>query len=338
MDCEKARDQFSSLFEGELNPLEEEMVRGHLSSCEECKKEWERFGQMSRWLHSVDEVEVPEGFLPEIYKKMEERKKKPFWKVFQFPLMKIPVQAMAMVVIVFLALYLTKMMPVEMLQKKVVERKEVPYSEVEKKEKERVSKEMRGEKAIAQSPLETYPMKYKAESKPSVQDEKKIPSHALSPKTEVATVESTRPKEMVKAEPPLLKEKKMEKEWVEKDKASLAARPPQELTLKTSDREKTLIQIQELIKKFGGEVLKEEGNTLLASLPVFTYSEFEKGLIEMSSFTKADKIMSQKDVKEGFGLPAGARRREAEEKVKKPVRSTIEKEDHMTIRIILIQE
>jgi hypothetical protein len=338
MDCEKARDRFSSFFEGELNPLEEEMVRGHLSSCEECKKEWERFGQMSRWLHSVDEVEVPEGFLPGIYKKMEERKKKPFWKGFQLPLLKIPVQAMAMVAIVFLALYLTKMMPVEMLQKKVVERKGVPYSEMEKREKEDVSKEMREEKAIAQSPPETYPMEYKAEAKPSVQDEKRIPSPALPPKTELATVESTRPKEMVKAEPPLLKEKKMEKEWVEKEKASIAARPPQELTLKTSDREKALIQLQELIKKFGGEVLKEEGNTLLASLPVFTYSEFEKGLIELSSFMKVEKISSQKDVKEALDFSAGAKRIEAEEKVKKPASSAIEKKDHMTIRIILIKE
>jgi hypothetical protein len=338
MDCEKVRDRFSSLLEGELNPLEEEMVRGHLASCEECKKEWERFGQMFRWLHSAEEVEVPEGFLPGIYKKMEERKKKPLWKGFQLPLLKIPVQAVAMVAIVFLALYLTKMMPVETPHKKVLERKEVPYSEVEKREKESVSKEMREEKAVAQSPSDTYPMKYKAEAKPSTQDEEKIPPPAPPPKTEVTTVESTRPKELAKAEPSLLREKKMEKEWVGKGKVSLAAQPLREITLKISDREKTLTQLHELIKKFGGEIVTEEGDTVLASLSISSYSEFEKGLVELSSFMKADKIMSQKDVREGLGLPAGAERKEAEEKVKKPARSAIEKEGYMTIRIILIQE
>jgi hypothetical protein len=68
-----------------------------------------------RWLQSVGEVEVPDAFLPELLKKMEERKtivpdKKPTERGFNFPLsLKLPVQAVAMVAIVFLVLYLTKM-------------------------------------------------------------------------------------------------------------------------------------------------------------------------------------------------------------------------------------
>ena len=77
MDCEKVRDRFSSLWEKELTPSEEKMVREHLSSCPECQKEFERFEKTMGWLRSVGEVEVPEGFLPELYKKMKGRKRAP---------------------------------------------------------------------------------------------------------------------------------------------------------------------------------------------------------------------------------------------------------------------
>ena len=75
MDCEKARDRFSSLWETELTPFEEGVVKEHLSSCPECQREFDQFEKAMRWLHSVGEVEVPDEFLPELYKKMEERKR-----------------------------------------------------------------------------------------------------------------------------------------------------------------------------------------------------------------------------------------------------------------------
>ena len=74
MDCEKVRDRFSSLWEKELAPLEEKKFKEHLSSCPKCQREFEQFEKTMRWLHSVGEVEVPEGFLPELYKKVEEKK------------------------------------------------------------------------------------------------------------------------------------------------------------------------------------------------------------------------------------------------------------------------
>ena len=76
MDCEKVRDRFSSLWEKELTPPDGKMVREHLSSCRECQKEFERFEKTMEWLRSVGEVEVPNGFLPELQKKMGERKGK----------------------------------------------------------------------------------------------------------------------------------------------------------------------------------------------------------------------------------------------------------------------
>jgi predicted anti-sigma-YlaC factor YlaD len=61
MDCEKVRDRFSSFWEKELIPSEEKTIREHLSSCQECQKELERFGKqwdglvlLERWRFQRD--------------------------------------------------------------------------------------------------------------------------------------------------------------------------------------------------------------------------------------------------------------------------------------------
>ncbi len=358
MDCEKARDQFSSLLGGELNPIDEQIIREHVTSCEECQKEWKRFSEMMRWVHSIDEEEVPEGFLLEIKKEMGERKERGLspgkgrWRGFNvFPSLKIPIQAVAMVAIVFLALYLTKMMPVETPHKKAIEQAKAPYSEEKKKEMDLVSKEVKEERKARQSPLDTSPLKRMEQAKPPVLEEKGMAREAYvpeikreerkssepSPETEMATVETPRPKEIGKVKVPLMEERKIEKELVKKEKISLAAKPPQEITLRVSDRETALSQLRELIKQFGGEIVKTEENVLLASLPAASFSEFEKGLVELSSSTKADKLILQKDAEESFSVASGAKRREVEGKGKGP-RSMIDKEGYIAVRILLVEE
>ena len=139
MDCEKVRDRFSSLWEKELTPPEEKIVREHLSSCQECQREFERFEKTMEWLRSVGEEKVPDGFFLELQKKMEERKGKAIsaerasGRWLSFPLsLKLPVQAVAMVAIVFLVLYFAKMMPTEVYRLKDAKQTPSPLS-VEKK-------------------------------------------------------------------------------------------------------------------------------------------------------------------------------------------------------------
>jgi hypothetical protein len=119
MDCEKVQDWFSSFWEKELSPSEEKALKEHLSSCPRCQKEFEQFAKTMRWLQSAEEVEVPEEFLSEIHKKLEEKKRAVPWEKvggrrFHFPMsFKLPAQAVAMVAVVFFVLYLTKMIPTE---------------------------------------------------------------------------------------------------------------------------------------------------------------------------------------------------------------------------------
>lgn len=339
MDCEKVRDRFSSLLEGELKPPEEEKVKEHLASCQDCQKDWEQFNRMIRWLHTVEEEEVPEGFLSEIQKKREERKGRERRGGAQlFRSMKIPIQAVAMVMIVFLALYLTKMAPFEMLQKRTVEKSEVLDSEREKKESE--------------PPPALYQKDYLSEAKPSATDEKEDAKEGIAQKMkeedkkppapplkeEMATAEPLRPKEMAKAEAPPLEEKRREGEKVGRVMMSLAKKPAREITLKISDREKAISQLQDLAKQLGGEMVREDGNVLLASLPASSFAEFEKGVIEVGFPPMAPQATAPKEMKDDLSLAAGAKSKEPEEKGKEPSRSVGLKEETIFIRIRLVVE
>ena len=140
MDCEKVRDRFSSFWEKELSPSEEKAFKEHLSSCPRCQKEFEQFGKTMRWLHTAGEVEVPEEFLSELHKKLEEKRRAvPGEKVggrwFHFPMsFKLPAQAVAMVAVVFLVLYLTKIIPTEGVRLKETKPTPSPFSMEEKPE------------------------------------------------------------------------------------------------------------------------------------------------------------------------------------------------------------
>ena len=119
--CEEVRDRFSALWENELTPAERTEMKGHLDLCTECREEFSRFEKTLQLLQSVEEVEVPEGFLAGVHEKLEERKRSGLaaagkgarWLNLP-PRFKLPIQAVAMVAIVFLALYWTKMMPGEL--------------------------------------------------------------------------------------------------------------------------------------------------------------------------------------------------------------------------------
>jgi hypothetical protein len=301
MDCEKARDRFSSLWEKELTPSEEKVVKEHLSSCPECQREFEQFEKTMRWLHSVGEVEVPDEFLPELYKKMEEReritsaeKSRGGW--FNFPLpFKLPVQAAAMVAVVFLVLYLTKMMPMGGYHPQETGQPSSPLS-VEKK----------SEQVLAQKEMEREP--------------RALETTPRAPRTKnVEQVEAPAPGE-------------------EKLKGAYSPGPPQEIVLKISDRDKAISQLQELVKQFKGEIVTTEGNRFLASLPASSFSEFEKELGGVSSTVQTDKGMTRKHATGSLRALQEVKKEAIEEKSRETAKLATDEESRIIVRILLVQE
>jgi hypothetical protein len=321
MECEKVRDQFSSLLEKELSPMEERIVREHLASCPECQRDLEQFDKILHWLHSTDQVEVPEGFLSEILEKVEAQKRKgPMsergrWRWFDKALsLKLPIQAMAMIAVVFLVLYITIT--------KNVEQVKPPHSEAKKTEPEVFLKEVKKEKVPEQLPLEADGLKQIKKDKPIISEEKEEEK-----KLEGVVVSKAQPSE------PEIVGKMVDT----KERVSLAAKPPQEIILKVSDQGKILSRLNELVKQFGGEIVSTEGNIFLASLPVSLFSEFEKGLSTLSSPEKPSEITPQKDATEGLSFSSEAKRREIGER-HKLAKSMPETEGRIVVRIVLLEE
>ena len=306
MECEKIRDKFSSLLEGDLDPSEEKALKEHLASCSTCQKDFETFKKTMNWLHSVDEVEAPEGFLTEIYRKMEDRKGKGYRHGWGHRLirLKLPAQAVAMVAIVFAVLYLTKMIPMETPSSKKVVYKPLAYHvQPEKKTDETIAARDGSEKR----PVEQQ----KAEPEGASMAESKAP-------------------------PP--QEKKDDKIVLAKERPAAATLPAQEIIVRTSDQEKALSELQGLVKEFGGEIVREEGHVLLASLPTASYPEFEKRLEGMTSPQKAEPAAPQRVAPRALGASPRAKEEESVGKGKELRRSMADQPGRITIRILLIKE
>jgi hypothetical protein len=340
MECEKVREKFSSLLEGEMNPEEEKVVREHLVSCLGCQKDFDKFRRTIHWLHSVEEVEVPEGFLSGVHEKMEHRKRtglRPGW-FHQLAQLKLPAQAVAMVAIVFLVLYLNKMMPVQTPHlMKAVEQKRASQAEVAE-EARTVPKETGREEGARRLSSE-MPQKKKMDGIVASETKEKLKSATASiQKAEAPAVEAPRPKVAEKAKASPLEPEKIAKAGVAEQRAYPAGKPPQEIALKISDAEKALSQLHELVRQFGGEIVQEEGNMLVVSLPAASFPEFGKKVVRLVSLTTGDQIVPHKESSEGKGVPPKVERGNAEERDKELARPMIDKESRIFIRILLVQE
>jgi len=355
MDCEMVRDRFSSLWEKELSSFEEKILKEHLSSCPECRREFEQFEKTMRWLHSVGEVEVPEGFLPELYKKREEKKgaipgEKSRGRWFHFPLsFKLPVQAVAMVAIVFLVLYLTKMMPMEGGRLKETKQTSSPLSVQEKPEQVLAQKE--GERKALETVTETPHSKDSGQAKPPVPGEKKREGtyapegrgeskkvEVPPPKAEIMAYQQMESKGAAREKAPSPEPGKIKRELAVQEKSLVASKPPQEIILRISDREKGIFQLHKLIKQFGGEMVTTEGDMFLASLPTGSFSEFEKELAGLSSSAKADQLIAKKHAAGSLRFEQGAKREEDDEKSKGSATLAADTESRTIVRIFLVQE
>jgi hypothetical protein len=360
--CEEVRERFSGLWENELSPAEELEVRRHLEGCSECQTEFTRFDKTLRMVHSVEEVDVPEGFLPGIFEKIDDRKGKGLSpekiRAQGVPLRwKLPVQAVAMVAIVFLALYFTKMMPDDSLRMKAA-REAKPSSTLEEKEEKNVQEGVKvpvvkeekldgrlaeessqkvAKKEVSDRPHErAQSEKPKRESKvvaaetaePSAQAPQAAPASPAPPPSPALGGRRTAPSEAEREEKSLLAKKKDSLELV----------PSQEIVVKSSDQKKGISGVDELVKRFGGETLASEGNSLVVSLPNSSLSAFRRDLEGIGTPAKTEEAARQGAGTGRTRAEGAAKRGEVQEKDKEIRRLDAVKETIVVVRIILVEE
>jgi hypothetical protein len=298
----------------------------------------------------VGEVEVPDGFLPELHKKIEERRTKATpgkgsaerW--LKLPIsVKLPVQAVAMVAIVFLVLYLSKVMPTGVYYlKESKQTSSLPTSE-QKSEQMLAHKEADKERKVLERPAETprlkdvdqvetsAPAKEGMEASPPQMKAEAKKEEVPSPRSEIIAHRTYDLREQEEAKSPSAEPERAGKGFAAKEKSVVTLKPPQEIVLRISDREKVISKLQELVKQFGGEVVATERNMFVASLPTGSFLEFEKEVAELGSSPKEEKLIQEKQAVGSLRPAPGGRREEA------PKRAA-DAEGRTIVRILLIQE
>lgn len=352
--CEEARDRFSALWENGLNPSEEREVGRHLDLCPECREEFARFHKTLRILHSFEERDVPEGFLPGIFERMERREKNTLvpgdkakrWN-FLTPPWRLPIQAVAMVAVVFITLYLTKRMPEESLWTKPEKELEPFVEEKIGSAEEKTSRVQDHKPAHVQvprpSPVSPGPPSTGVEVKRS--DEAAAVRPVKKEGDEIKALEHlTEERPEVKAkgaeEPPgaSLRAEEAGKPLPPGEASFSGLNPSEEVVLKSSDPKKTISDIDLWIKNLGGETLATEGNILLVSLPGSSVLEFKRQLGKREGFDQVQKVVPSRDLEEGSFAETGVRKRGAQDQGRGILQLEGAKDLRVILRIVLVKE
>jgi hypothetical protein len=136
MECRDIREKLSAYLEGSASSEEKKLIEGHLSACPECRGTLEDLKKAGNLIRELPEVEPPPWLTKKIMVRVraEEERKKGLWRKLFYPLhIKVPLEALATVLIAVVAVYVFKAVEPEMRQARltapsspVVTREEAP--------------------------------------------------------------------------------------------------------------------------------------------------------------------------------------------------------------------
>jgi hypothetical protein len=116
--CKQIQEMLSAFLEGVLSPDEERLVLQHLATCRQCSAVLEDLKKVAQLVQGLDDVEPPPWFTQKVMSQIREeaeRKKRGLIARLFYPLhVKVPIQALASVLIVVLALYVYRSVEPEM--------------------------------------------------------------------------------------------------------------------------------------------------------------------------------------------------------------------------------
>jgi hypothetical protein len=117
MECKGIREKLSAYLEGDLPSEEKRLIEAHLNSCQQCSSAVEDLGKTGEFLKNLEEVEPPAWMTKKIMARVraeQEKKRGIFQKLF-YPLhIKVPIEALATVLIAVLAVYVFRALEPEM--------------------------------------------------------------------------------------------------------------------------------------------------------------------------------------------------------------------------------
>jgi hypothetical protein len=117
MECKVIREKLSAYLEGAVSSEETKLIEEHLNSCQACRTHLEELKKTKDLVKDLPQVEPPAWLTPKIMFRVraEEESKRGILRKLFYPLhIKVPVEALAMVFIAVIAVYLFKAVEPEM--------------------------------------------------------------------------------------------------------------------------------------------------------------------------------------------------------------------------------
>jgi hypothetical protein len=207
----------------------------------------------------------------------------------------------------------------------------------EKKPEERLLIPFESSRPKKSEPADVRSQEKEREQKPQeeqVEGEEKR-TETPSEKTEVMAhrIES---KDRVTATLPSPEHETIRKEGIAKQKSIPASKPLEEMVLGISDRVKAISQIHEIIKQFGGEMIRTEDQLLIVSLPTSSISEFKKELGGLSGVSQADALTPPQQDRVRLRAPSKPVREEVDER-RRELAGKGTDEPRTVVRILLLE-
>ncbi|MFQ5580029.1 MAG: anti-sigma factor family protein [Nitrospiria bacterium] len=115
MNCNAIEPLLSQYIDGNLKDAQKKLVEAHLRTCAHCKAEMDMLALLVKDLKELPSRTPPAGFSQRVMSRirLEEMKPASPWKRFFLPFhIKVPIQAIALVLVTFLATYLYRSNPV----------------------------------------------------------------------------------------------------------------------------------------------------------------------------------------------------------------------------------
>jgi hypothetical protein len=122
MDCKTVRDQLGKYMDDSASKREKKAIEEHLSTCRECSSALEELQKTIVRLGEIEDVEPPAWLSRKVMAKIrDERQKMPLLRRLFYPLgVKVPIRAVATVLIAVATIYIFRTMQHEVIHEKTV--------------------------------------------------------------------------------------------------------------------------------------------------------------------------------------------------------------------------
>jgi hypothetical protein len=291
MKCSEIQEKLSAYIDGISSPEEKTIIDEHIKVCKECNETLSDLIKAREYLLNFEEIETPSWLTQKVMTKVKAESEKRtgiFQKLF-YPLhIKLPIEAIATLLIAIAAIYIFKTTQTEMKVQTMGEVKKAPAQGIVTEKKEKTSQPPVHLQKRVKEEFKVAPSPYKYEKKKELEVEKVIPpeERAVGGKDKEMLLNENKASDELRAKA-LSRPSKAQLQNIKKQSITLS--------LYVEHIDNKFEFIENIITQLGGKVLKTESfeNTYIidAELDSQKFNEFINKLKLIGTLKEKEPVL-----------------------------------------------